>query len=269
MSGRLPLRNVASLLLAFCAGQANSELSIETLTRDGVEVVYAAPVTETMASEVADRVMLSKRRVLAYLRRSAEYPDDRGDVPIRVLLDPDATVPSQMRSTIFIPQQRVLEFFGDSEGAAVSLAVTHEVTHVLAVSARRSDGNRFLDDGLAVFLQTELDELPAYPNFHQGLHIAAANAAMERGGLIALDKTEATRRKPPNGVDLRMAYLQQGSFTQFLLESYGLEAYLSYYYGQAAEAAFGRPLPELDAAWRLLIQSLAAGTHTSTGDGTS
>lgn len=269
MFNRIHVRLIAILVLVVTAIPTRADVRIESLIRDGVEVVYAAPVTRRMASEVADRVLLSKRRVLAFLRQSAVYPDDRADVPIRVLVDPDATTPSQMRSSIFLPQERVLAFFDDRSTVDVSLAITHEVTHVLAVSANRANRDRFLDDGLAVFLQAELDELPAYPNYHRGLHIATANGSIERGGLIAFGQTEVTRRNPDRALDLKMAYLQQGSFTQFLLETYGLDAYLKHYYGQSAEATFGQPLAALDEKWRALIEALRAADAPKDGDGSS
>lgn len=268
MLSQTHLRCIAVILftLSFPAG---SEPAVETLTRDDVEILYAAPVTQAMAADVAARVLLSKRRVLAYLRQSEVYPDDRADIKIRVLIDPEASTPSQMRASIFLPQERVLAFFDARSPADVSLAITHEVTHVLAVSANRANRNRFLDDGLAVFLQAELDELPAYPNFHHGLHIATANGQLERGDLLAFEDTEATRRRPSGSLDLKMAYLQQGSFTQFLLESYGLDAYLRHYYGQPAEAAFGQSLVALDAKWRAFIESLGAEKFNADDDGTS
>ncbi|MBY6204531.1 hypothetical protein [Halomonas denitrificans] len=236
--------------------EAEPEVEIRTHSRPGLEVVYASPVTEAMARRVADRVELARERTLAFLRQSGEYPDDRADVPIRVLLDPDATAPSQMRSTIFIPQDRVLAFFDEDIEGTVSLAITHEVVHVLAVSAYRRTRGRFFDDGLAVFLQSELDELPAYPNFHRGLHLQTAKAAAERGGLLPLEDTDSTRRNPPTREDLRLAYLQEGSFTQYLIERFGLDAYLRIYYGESPEDVVGSSLLELDGEWRALIGAL-------------
>ncbi len=230
---------------------------IQRFDGPGIRVVYAAPVTEPMAERIAELVERAKVRVLAYLRQSDAYPDDRAAVPIRVLIDPDATAPSQMRSTIFIPQQRVLDFFDAAVEQDVSLAITHEVVHVLAVSAYRREQGRFFDDGLAVFLQAELDDLPAYPNFHRGLHIETAAAASRRGSLIDLDRTEESRRNPPNQQDLALAYLQEGSFAQYLIERHGLDAYLRIYYGQSPEEAVGASLESLDRDWRALIGELA------------
>lgn len=255
----MPLR-FSRLCLAFlgllAASVATAEVEIRTLSRDGLDVVYAAPVTEDMAIRIADRVELAKLRVLAYLRQSSVYPDDRASVPIRVLIDPDATAPSQMRSTIFLPQARVLAFFDEEVQQPVSLAITHEVVHVLAVSAYRRQEGRFFDDGLAVLLQTRLDELPAYPNFHRGLHIETALGAEARGGLIALEATDTARRNPATREDLRMAYLQEGSFTQYLIERFGMDAYLKIYLGERPEDVVGISLHDLDLDWRDFINDL-------------
>ncbi len=248
---------VASMaMVGLGTAAAEPEVEIRTFSRPGLDVVYAAPVTEAMASRVADRVEQAKSRTLAFLRQFEAYPDDRAEVPIRVLIDPDAPAPSQMRSTIFLPQDRVLAFFDEEVAGTVSLAITHEVVHVLAVSAYRREQGRFFDDGLAVFLQSELDELPAYPNFHRGLHIVTAAAARARGGLLALGDTESTRRNPPDREALRLAYLQEASFTQYLVERFGIDAYLRIYYGESPEDVVGSTLVDLDGEWRAFIGAL-------------
>ena len=83
-----------------------------------------------------------------------------------------------------------------------------------------------------------------------------AAAARARGGLLALEDTESSRRNPPDREALRLAYLQEASFTQHLIERFGLDAYLRIYYGESPDDVVGSTLVDLDGEWRAFIGAL-------------
>lgn len=107
-------------------------------------------------------------------------------------------------------------------------AITHELVHVFAPNQ-----NRFLAEGLAVFAQWELHpQEHVYPNFGTPLH-EAARASVELADLAYLDSiatpsrlTYATLRSP---AEERRAYIDAGSFVQFLIGRYGSAKFRALY----------------------------------------
>ena len=140
------------------------------------------------------------------------------------------------------------------------MAVIHELTHVYAVSyfrKKKKNGyeDRFFDDGLAVFLQHKFGESPEYPDFGQDLYRAVVETSISYGGLIALADSEAIRHLAKTGVGRRLAYLQEGAFTQFLIENYGLDQYLKIYSGENIQTVTGKTFSQLEKEWVTLISS--------------
>jgi hypothetical protein len=168
----------------------------------------------------------------------------------RVLIEvsPRYWIPHQFRNWIKIPAGRIVE--PDESG----ISIVHELTHVVAASAYRPD--RFYDDGLAVYLQSRFGVASSYPNFGRDLHRETARAAADAGGNLPLAEAEAARNASTSGDQRRLAYLQEGSFTRFLIERDGVDKYLRVFFGESLEEVYGKDLAVLEAEWLELLGAL-------------
>ena len=145
-----------------------------------------------------------------------------------------------------------------------SAATTHELTHVFA-----TNGNRFLAEGLAVYVHEKLGGARAFPNFDEDLHRAAAPLT-ERADLVALDKV-STPTPLSAVIDEKEGYLIGGSFVRFLIEKRGgMENFRALYAltpliphqrgGQSGDPArwekiYGVPLAKLEAEWVAFLKA--------------
>ncbi len=181
----------------------------------------------------------------------------------------------------------VIEFPARRVGAGTA-AIVHELTHVYFPS-----GNRFLAEGLAIYLQSVLGGNPAFPNFGRPLHavarahlaeIAPRFAAGDATALTAIDLGALDSIPTPNPLSLAAAqkayaeehrvqaalYAIAGSFVQFLIEAEGLARFRALYeqtplLAGALDAGsparwrqiYGTALGALEAHW----QSLFIGMH--------
>jgi hypothetical protein len=159
-------------------------------------------------------------------------------------------------------------------------AILHELSHVYL-----PNGNRFLAEGLATYLQALLGGNPAFPNFGRSLHGLARDSLLEIVSgktdalasvqLAELDATPtpnplalaAARRRYERQADIQAAiYAVVGSFVEFLIESQGLERFQKLYRttplipGRLGAGAverwseiYGRTLADLEAEWKSLI----------------
>jgi hypothetical protein len=124
-------------------------------------------------------------------------------------------------------------------------ALLHEITHNYAPNA-----NRFLQEGLAVYLQDKIGEARSFPNFGRPLGAAAAEVARSVGSLDALN---AVRFPQPLASVMpdRAAYLLSGSFVQYLIDRRGgLEKFRTLYASGDYQAAYGEPFTVLERNWR-------------------
>jgi hypothetical protein len=126
-------------------------------------------------------------------------------------------------------------------------AITHELVHVLF-----PNGNRFLAEGLAVYLQAAIGGNPAFPNFAQPLHERARELLQEMipefldgdpKSLEQLHLSELDEIATPSPLTLRVGqdlygeeprgqariYSIAGSFVQFLMETRGTEKFGALY----------------------------------------
>jgi len=150
-----------------------------------------------------------------------------------------------------------------SRGVANARTSTlHEVVHVYAPNQ-----NRFLAEGLAVYLHQKLGGPVAFPNFGRPLGPAA-----RRHSTVALEKLDAiatpTRLELPGELDGREAYLVAGAFVGFLIERYGLERFRRLYAmtpllprqqgGSGSldryRTVYGKSLDQLSAEWRAALE---------------
>jgi hypothetical protein len=123
-------------------------------------------------------------------------------------------------------------------------ALLHEIVHVYA-----PHDNRFLAEGLAVYLQAKLGGNAALPNEGEPL------AKLARGNLPSsevMTKLNDVRTPVPLGrvMDDMTAYLLAGSFVEHLVEKHGLAKFRVLYENGSYETAYGKPFSELEREWR-------------------
>jgi hypothetical protein len=151
-----------------------------------------------------------------------------------------ALVPGHLgnRGFIEMPLRRARENTG---------ALLHEIVHVYA-----PHDNRFLAEGLAVYLHARLAENPAFPNFGEDLPRLAGRSL---SGVTSLDALNAVRTPQPLGsvMDERTAYILAGSFVGFLIERHGLTAFRTLYETGDYQRAYGTSLGALEHEWRAAL----------------
>ena len=149
--------------------------------------------------------------------------------------------------------------------------LVHELTHNLmglswlTRQQREHDGvelysgNRLFDEGFAVYVEEKLTgEGPQiWPNFGEETHAGYQAARAKKGEPIwPVLEAEIHRERG----DVRLAYLAQGSFVKFLVETYGLERFLHLFGTDitSAEAIYGKDLAELESDWRRFLEERLA-----------
>ena len=248
---RLGLLSLITCFIVTAAGAQENTLSKGDLT-----LRYSTEVPEEAAEALLARAESGFAIVRAFLAQAETYSGEPYDTPIEIIIDPEQYAPFQRGSTIRLPQDRVMNIYNNSEDGRIDIGLIHEITHVLAASFNRANRDRFYDDGLAVYLQHRFGLVPNYPNFGEDLYVATVKLASERGGYLPLSTTEATRRNAQTRVDRTLAYLQEGAFTLFLIENYGLNAYFRVYHGEDLKAVTGKSLAELESDWLHLLNQL-------------
>jgi heat shock protein HslJ len=148
-----------------------------------------------------------------------------------------ALVPGYLgdRGFMEMPLRRVR----DSSGALL-----HEIVHVYAPNA-----NRFLAEGLAVYLHAKLAGNPGPPNFGENLRRAAGRSL---GALRSLEALNAVQTPRPLGtvMDELTAYVLAGSFVEFLVETQGVPLFRSLYDTADYQKVYGKSLVALESDWR-------------------
>ena len=168
--------------------------------------------------------------------------------------------------------------------ASRKAAIAHELVHVFFPS-----GNRFLAEGLAVYLQAEIGGNPAFPNFGRPLHELARELLHEMipafspghpDSLAQLHLADLDAIATPGPLELKVGgdlygeeprgqariYPLAGSFVQFLIETRGLEQFRVLYgrtplapFEQAAGSrerwfdVYGLSFTALESEWKSLI----------------
>ena len=127
-------------------------------------------------------------------------------------------------------------------------ASLHEIVHIYA-----PNDNRFLAEGLAVYLQDKLGGNPAFPNFGIDLH-TLARGSFSKVGLLERLNMVRTPRPLGSVVEGRTAYIVAGSFVSFLIERYGLPMFQGLYKTGNYKKIYGKSLSVLEDEWRSRIQ---------------
>jgi hypothetical protein len=162
----------------------------------------------------------------------------------------------------------------------------HELVHLVFPNA-----NRFLAEGLAIYVQAEIGGNPAFPNFGRALHVVAREvlqkpvpefAAGQPARLDAVRLAQLDAIATPEPLTLRIGalvlgedpcgqariYPLAGSFVQHLVEARGLESFHALYsitplvpFAQNAGPAdrwlgvYGLSLADLEREWKSMITS--------------
>lgn len=143
------------------------------------------------------------------------------------------------RGSMEMPLRRVRDNTG---------ALLHEIVHIYA-----PNNNRFLAEGLAVYLHTKLAGNPAFPNFGGDLRRLAVRSL---SGLKSLEALNGVRTPRPLStvMDEETAYILAGSFVGFLIEKYGLAPFRGLYETENYQKVYGKSLETLEKEWRLSLR---------------
>jgi hypothetical protein len=123
-------------------------------------------------------------------------------------------------------------------------AFLHEMVHVYAPNR-----NRFLAEGLAVYLHSKLAGNPASPNFGEHLGRLARALLSSVDSLGPLSEVQ-TPRPLSSVMEGKAAYIVAGSFVGFLIEICGMQRFRGLYETGDYERSMGRPLQALEDEWR-------------------
>ena len=124
-------------------------------------------------------------------------------------------------------------------------ALLHEIVHVYAPNT-----NRFLAEGLAVYLQQQLGGNPAFPNFGKDLRELARTRLSKLGSLEPLNNVR-TPRPLRTVMQEQTAYILAGSFVGFLIENYGFGMFRNLYEVGSYDSVYGKNLTALETEWRI------------------
>lgn len=238
----------------------------ERRTTDHFELVYRR---EELSAKEAMRLGATMER---YYDKTARYLG-RGLEPGRRLHinvaechgSPYASAPGP-HAFILVPTRSARREYGFS--------LVHELTHnILGQSHLMRHhtayeelefirGNRLLDEGFAVVVEEKLTESPdVWPNFGTETHRAYRELRREKGApiwpLLAAEhyRSHRTQRREFG----RLAYLQQGSFCKYLVDTHGLERFLRLYGSDLAQTAeiYDKDFAALEADWRGFLEESA------------
>jgi hypothetical protein len=127
-------------------------------------------------------------------------------------------------------------------------ALLHEIVHIYA-----PNGNRFLAEGLAVYLHARLAGNPAFPNFGENLRSAAVRVLPQLKSLQDLNGVR-TPRPLSTVMPEETAYILAGSFVGFLIEEHGLAPFRNLYDSGDYEKIYSKSLAMLENEWRASLQ---------------
>ena len=218
-----------SVLTARC-----SPVLRNALTCEGIQIIS----TELTISEAEEYC----RYAFGERKKVEEFWGATWKEPIRINVSSTyrisrALVPGHLgnRGFIEMPLRRVRDN---------TSALLHEIVHIYA-----PNNNRFLAEGLAVYLHTRLAGNPAFPNFGEDLRRLAARRL---SGVKSLEALNRVRTPRPLGtvVDEETAYAFAGSFVRFLIERYGLAMFRSLYESENYGKVYGKSIDALEKEWR-------------------
>lgn len=239
--------------MIFSARRVPRPLFLVTLS---VFVVQCAPVLKgTLGCNniqiVSDELTVSEaeaycRYAVSERRKVDEFWGATWKEPIRIHISSSYRISRSLvpgyfgnRGFMEMPLRRVRDNSG---------ALLHEIVHIYA-----PNDNRFLAEGLAVYLHTSLKGNLAFPNFGEDLRRLAARSLSNVGSLEALNSVR-TPRPLSTVMNEETAYVVAGSFVGFLIEKHGLPAFRRLYGSENYEIVYGKVLLSLETDWRSSLQ---------------
>ena len=230
-------------LLAFLSIGALSVLSVDcaavlpiTVNCDDVQIL-SHELTAQEAEEFCHAALNERKKVEAFWGNTWNQPI-RIHVASSYLIS-RALIPAYQgnRGFMEMPLARVRDKRG---------ALLHEIVHIYAPNR-----NRFLAEGLAVYLQDKMGDNPAFPNFGKDLHALARQSFAEVSSLKMLNDV---RKRPLSSVMAQpTAYILAGSFVGFLIQEYGLPRFKSLYETGTYDEVYRKSLSTLEKEWRMKI----------------
>lgn len=127
-------------------------------------------------------------------------------------------------------------------------ALLHEIVHIYA-----PNNNRFLAEGLPVYLHDKLGGNPGFPNFGKDLSVLARERLSEVSSLARLDRVR-TPIPLSTAANEQTAYILGGSFVGFLIEKHGLPKFRDFYETGNYEKVYRKSLEILEREWRSSLQ---------------
>jgi len=127
-------------------------------------------------------------------------------------------------------------------------AIVHEVTHVVA----RHSENRFFSEGLAIYFQERFGEDHGFPNF-SGVpldDLVRSNRSRVYGIYMLSNNNDIFTQV---GTEQReIAYIQAGSFTNFLVATYGEKKLVELHNSWTLDyrKIYGKDIKELEVEWK-------------------
>lgn len=128
-----------------------------------------------------------------------------------------------------------------------SADIVHEVTHIIA----KHEDNRFFSEGLAVYFQERFGEFHGFPNYSVPLDDLVRN---HKDHLLQLqelkDDNEIFRQVETER--RRIAYLEAGSFINFLVVKYGEQKLAELHNSMFLDykQVYGKEIEKLEAEWK-------------------
>jgi hypothetical protein len=208
------------------------------LTCEGIEII-SKEITSSEAQRYCRYAAGERKKVEEFW--GATWQD-----PIRIHISSSyritrSLVPAHFgnRGFMEMPLRRVRDHTG---------ALLHEIVHIYA-----PNNNRFLAEGLAVYLHTKLAGNPAFPNFGEDLQRAAVRSL---AGVKSLEDLNDVRTPRPLGTVMaeERAYTLAGSFVGFLIERYSLPSFRNLYDTNRYDNVYGKSLNALENEWRASLK---------------
>lgn len=234
-----PQSLVVSLLIVLLAALALQDVQAQKVAADCVNVQILSNQLAPREAETYCRYAMSERQKVEDFW-GATWKD-----PIRIHIDRSYRI-----SKALLPAHGGNRGFMEMPLRAVqnnSGALLHEIVHIYA-----PNDNRFLAEGLAVYLHQKLASNPAFPNFGKSLDTDARARLRE---IDSLDRLNSVRTPKPLSSVLseESAYVLAGSFVGFLVEKYGLPEFRKLYETGTYETAYGKSLSDLEKEWRRVL----------------
>ena len=238
------IRRIAALLsLLLVASFGPAHATGGKIETDHLIITYE-DVSLARAQNLAGQAEEAFGAVTAYL--SKKYTQGK----ITISISHRYNIPLTTRdSRVLIPASLVQEGAGGRGSSIV-----HQLT--LAIARSQGKPNRYLDEGLAVFMQEKFGRDKSYPALGEDIHQATARLIRTVGEPIPIQKLEETRITGRASSLIRLAHVQEGSFVRYLVETYGLQGFMAMYEGKSYEEVYKKDLDSLEAEWKEFVQGI-------------